>query len=162
MLSKEDTAKLLKKSRDNKTTLSRALECIASSAVLANLDPLKYDRVAVDGAISFRRFLSLPNKDIEDQIGVYVSVYLNEHVRPVSTPPSSTNEDNTADQTTALDIFSWADTRAVRSVIAEEIARNGKNSIVGLLRWVSNLNSFCLSKLGKHRDETFEITKIGV
>jgi hypothetical protein len=27
---------------------------------------------------------------------------------------------------------------------------------------VSNLNSFCLSKLGKHREETFKITNIGV
>jgi hypothetical protein len=130
VLSKEDTAKLLQQSRDNKTTLSGALQYIASSAVLANLDPLKYDRVAVDGVISFRQFLSLPNKNTEDQIGVYVSVYLNEHVHPVSMSSGSTNEENTADQTTALEVFSCANARAIRSVIAGEIAKKVKIALL--------------------------------
>ncbi|KAH8721522.1 alcohol acetyltransferase [Phaeosphaeriaceae sp. PMI808] len=156
VLSKQDTLKLLQSSRENKTTLTGALECITSSAVLANLDPSKHDRVTVDGAVSFRRFITLPDIDIEDQIGVYVSVYMNEHVNSIS------SEGKTTSQATALDIFSWAEARAVRSVIDKEIAKHGTNSRVSLIRWLGNLNSFWLSKVGKEREETFEVTNIGV
>jgi hypothetical protein len=71
-----------------------------------------------------------PRQNIEDQVGVYVSVCLNEHVRPNSISTSSTEEGKTVGQTTALDIFSWAEARAVRSVITREIVKNGKIALL--------------------------------
>jgi hypothetical protein len=102
VLSRQDTAKLLQLCKDNKTTLPGALECIASSAVLANLDLSKHDHVIVDGVVSFRRFLTFPDKHIENRIGVFVSVYSNEHVRLISTSPNPTEESEAVYQDTAL------------------------------------------------------------
>jgi hypothetical protein len=46
--------------------------------------------------------------------------------------------------------------------ITKEITKNGKNSVVGLLRWVGNQTASLSGKVGQDREETFEITNIGV
>jgi hypothetical protein len=158
VLSRDNTAKLIQLSRDNKTTLTATLECVTSSAILANLDPSNHDRVKVDGALSFRCFMKDLDIDINNQMGAYVSQYLNEHVHP----NSAAQGNGAAGQTTAHDIFSWTEAQATRAVITKEIGKNGKNSVVGLLKWVGNQNTFWLGKVGQDREESFEITNIGV
>jgi hypothetical protein len=88
-----------------------------------------------------------------------IDLHTNGHVRPDSSLLSSAKNGEPANQITALDIFIWADAQAVRSVITCEIAKNRADSIVDLLHWVGNLNSFWLSKVGK---EQGEITNIGL
>jgi hypothetical protein len=44
----------------------------------------------------------------------------------------------------------------------KEITKNGKNSVVSLLRWVGNQTASLSGKVGQDREETFEITNIGV
>ncbi|EMD59962.1 hypothetical protein COCSADRAFT_99655 [Bipolaris sorokiniana ND90Pr] len=161
VLSKLDTDSLLEMSRNNKTTLSGTLECVTSAAVLVNLDSKKFDRITVAGAISFRRFFRLEGKDIDNEIGVYVSTYRNEHINPISTHSDLIQETKASGQNHVSNIFSWDEARAVRSVINEEIARKGRNSMAGLAHWIGNPNSFWLGKLGKYREEAFCITNIG-
>jgi hypothetical protein len=125
-------------SRHNKTTLTATLECDTSSAILANLDPSEHDRVKVDGALSFRCFMKDLDIEIDNQMGAYVSQYLNEHVHP----NPATQDNGAADQRTACDMFSWTKAHATLAVIIKEIAKNGKISVVGRLKWVGNKNTF--------------------
>ncbi|KAF2112761.1 alcohol acetyltransferase [Lophiotrema nucula] len=167
VLSKEKSTALLELSREHRTTLTGTLQCIAASAVLANLDPSKHDRMRVDGAVSLRRFLSLPDRDIEDQIGAWVSQYFYTHVRPApSTPPQHPAKEegapNEPSTTTALGLFSWSEAQNVREAIAAELAKEGKNSMVGCIRWVPSLHSFFQAHVGRDRSESFELSNIGV
>ena len=149
--SKDATAKLVQRCRENKATLTNMLETVVASAILANLGP-QYDRVTVSGAMSLRRFLSLPDRDIEDEIGVYASSYNTMHIRPRL---------NSKAEFLSLDIFSWDQARTVRNVITTEIENKGKNTMVALIRWIGNQNTFWGRKIGTHRAKTIEMTNIG-
>ncbi|RMZ72664.1 Alcohol acetyltransferase [Pyrenophora seminiperda CCB06] len=159
VLSEDKTNKLVGLSRQNKTTLTATMETIIAAATLANLDSSKYDRIVSDGAMSLRRFLSLPETSIEEQIGVYVSMYLNTHVHPSSV--ASEKERRLAEDMTALDIFSWEKAREVCSTITKEVEKNGKNSRSALLGWTGNQRKYWLDRVGKNRTESIELTNIG-
>lgn len=160
VLSKEKTDRLVKLSRENKTTLTATMETVISAATLANLDSSKYDRIVSDGAMSLRRFLNLPETSIEEQIGVYVTMYLNTHVHPAFIAPEK--EKMLTEDMTAFDIFSWEKAREARSTITKEVEKKGKNSRSALLGWTGNQRKYWLKKVGKDRTESIELTNIGV
>jgi hypothetical protein len=99
-----------------------------------------------------------PDIDIDNYMGTYVSRYLNEHVHP----NSPTRGSGAAGQSTARDMFPWTEAQATRAFITKEIAKNGKNSVVSLLKWVGNQNIFWSGKMGIGREEMFGITNIVV
>ena len=160
VISKEKTSKLVKLSRENKTTLTATMETVIAAATLANIDSSKYDHIVADGAMSLRRFLSLPETSIEEQIGVYVSMYLNMHMHPSSMVREKGRIP--AEDMTALDIFSWEKAREIRSTIIKEVEKNGKNSRAALLGWTGNQRKYWLKKIGKNRTESIELTNIGI
>jgi hypothetical protein len=59
-------------------------------------------------------------------------------------------------------MFPWTEAQATRAFITKEIAKNGKNSVVSLLKWVGNQNIFWSGKMGIGREEMFGITNIVV
>lgn len=155
ILSKSQTAQLVALSRANKTTVTAALQTIIASALLANLDADKFDKVQGDGALSLRPNLTLEGRDVEEEIGVWVSRWVHTFSRQPGSPTSTSNGG-------ALASFSWESARAVRESITQEVAGNGKNSVVGLLRWVSDLHQFFTKRIGMARSESFEISSLGV
>jgi len=143
------TNKLLELSRNNKTTMTGTLECIIASAVLANLDPDKYERVKVDGPISMRRFMKWKGGSLDDELVSGMTEYAYVHARPASSSPPSPST-------------SWEDARGVRAAIQKELDKNGRNSVVGLLRWVDDIQKFFTDQLGKERANSFEMSNVGV
>jgi hypothetical protein len=154
ILSHSRTSALVALSRKNKTTVTAVLDVVIASALLANLGP-EFDSVKGGGPISLRPAIKkmnlVPDVDIDQALGVYVSQYGYTHSR---LPSSSSHS--------ALASFSWDEARAVRYTIVQEVAKNGSNSMVGLLRWVSDLQSFFTKRIGLPRGDSFEISNVGV
>jgi hypothetical protein len=149
VLSSSTTKRLLQLSRENRTTMTGTLQCIIASAVLSSLDPEKYDRVKVDGPISMRRFMKWDGGNIEDEFVSGMTEYTYVHTRPTATSPLPSS-------------FSWDDARAVRAAIQKELDKKGQNSVVGLLRWVDDIQKYFTDQLGQERTNTFELSNIGV
>lgn len=143
------TKKLLELSRANKTTMTGTLQCIVASAVLANLDPEKYERVKGDGPISMRRFMKWDGGNIEDEFVSGITAYTYVHTRRASSAPVSSS-------------FSWNDARGVCTAINKELDKKGHDSVVGLLRWVNDIHKYFTDQVGKERSNTFEMSNIGV
>jgi len=155
VFAKKQTSELVALSRKNRTTVTATLEVVVASALLANLGP-EFGVVKGGGPISLRsdiKSLDLnADVDIDQTIGVYVSQYGYTHSRLPSSPIS----------TPALASFSWDEARAVRQTIVQEVTKMGSNSIVGLLRWVSDLQSFFTKRIGLPRGDSFEVSNVGV
>jgi hypothetical protein len=101
--------------------------------------------------VSFRRWLPVDTVD-RDSIGTWVSRYGFEH-QFVPKDNSSHSE--------AIKFFSWEDARKVKATIQKEIDNQGKDSVVGLLKYAGDLHKFARQKIGKPRDESFELSNIG-
>ncbi|KAF2465683.1 uncharacterized protein BDR25DRAFT_294701 [Lindgomyces ingoldianus] len=147
-LSQQATTRLVQVSRENKTSVTATLECLVAAAIFSHLPGAEegggVDRVTACGATSLRRFL-LKEMVSDESLGCWVSRYGFEHRR-----------------TRKGDPFSWAEARKVRQTINKELDKKGKDSTVGLLRWVPDLHKFFLGKMGKERGDSFELSNVGV
>ncbi|KAF1997062.1 hypothetical protein P154DRAFT_298047 [Amniculicola lignicola CBS 123094] len=169
-LSKATTSTLLTLSRKNKTTLQGTLETLLAATIILNLEEGKYDRLSVVGAISLRPLLLPPpgssttQEEIQNGMGVYVSKYSYEHHYPSSLPLATSSSSNATPtpQPKAIDLFSWDEARKVREAITLELEKKGRNTATGLLRWVSDIPKFFREKVGKVREDSFELSNIGV
>ena len=141
---------LLTLSRRHSVTLTATLEVVLVAAVFANLNT-DYQELHVAGAVSLRRFVPALN---EDSFGNYVSRYIHHHRRSESIGTSS----SAAEAMQAI----WKDAQDVKSSIDGELSKNGRNSIVGLLRWAGPLETFFKQKDNKSREGSFEISNVGV
>ncbi|KAK4936581.1 Alcohol acetyltransferase [Elasticomyces elasticus] len=149
--SQDTTASLLRACRSHSTTLTAVVEVLTAAAVLTEL-PSEYSIVRCDGAIAMRRWL--PHDVVnENSIGNWVSRYVDEHRRTAG---------DVRARSKAIDLFSWDEARRVRKTIETELNKEGKNSVVGLLKYAGDLHQRFKGKIGKDRDETFEISNIGV
>jgi hypothetical protein len=153
VFSKKQTSELVALSRKNNTTITAVLEVVVASALLANLGP-EFGVVQGGGPISLRSDIKSLNVDfdIDQAMGVYVSQYGYTHSRLLSLSPV----------TPALASFSWDEARIVRQTIVQEVAKKGSDSMVGLLRWVSDLQSFFTKRIGLPRGDSFEVSNVGV
>jgi hypothetical protein len=61
-----------------------------------------------------------------------------------------------------MPLFSWDEARRVRGTIEAELSKRGRNSIVGLLRYAGDYHEFFRKKIGRRREESFEVSNIGV
>lgn len=147
VLSSIVTKQLLTLSRKNATTLTGTLQCIIASATLSNLDPEKFERVKANGPISMRRFMKWDGGELEDVFVNGMTEYNYVHARSAS--PSSASS------------FSWDEARSVRAAIQTELDKNGNNSVVGLLRYVSDIHKLFTDKIGQERANSFEMSNIG-
>jgi hypothetical protein len=151
VLSTETTRKLAQVSREEKTSVTATLQCLLAASLFANLPATEYDRLKIQGPISMKRFLNVEEKQMTNAITTYS--YL--HSRPLS-PLTATSTSN------VLQKLSWNEARAVKSTITAELAKEGRDSPIALLRYVSDMPKYFLEKLGQPRDPTTEISNVGV
>lgn len=147
VLSSTTVKRLLELSRKNKTTITGTLQCIIASATLSNLDTEKYERVKVDGPISLRQLMKWDGGNLDDEFVNGMTEYGYVHKRATTQSSSS---------------FSWNEARSVRAAIQEELGKKGSNSVVGLLRYVSDIQKYFLEQVGNERTDTFEMSNIGL
>jgi hypothetical protein len=170
--SQEVTSNLLKACKSQSTTLTAAVQAMLAAVLLASLPALSqssdsggqkpYSTLVCDGAISFRRWLPTDKVD-DDSIGDWVTRYVYQHQLP--SPQSPGKRKNNASSPIiddALEIFSWDEARKIRQTIETEINKNGKDSVVGLLKFAGNLHNYFTGKIGKPRGESFELSNLGV
>jgi hypothetical protein len=127
------------------TTITALLQVIVARSIFAHI-PAHFTRLACSGAISCRRWLP----DIsEDAMGVWVQDYEEAYSRAAVLPSD--------------DSFPWAETRRSRKTIESVLKMKGKNASTSLLQFVDDYqNELCLSKIGKERDKSFEVSNIGL
>ncbi|KEF53418.1 uncharacterized protein A1O9_10393 [Exophiala aquamarina CBS 119918] len=147
------TQNLVRLCRSQYTSVTAALEAALAAAVFTELPYNQYDRLRVDGAVSLRRWLPEEVVD-ENSMGNWVSRYLEEHRRPQHNRPTETTD--------ALGLFSWDEARRIKATIDLELAKCGKDSVVGLLRFAGDLHKYFKGKVGASREESFEFSNVGV
>ncbi|PYH91925.1 hypothetical protein BO71DRAFT_400999 [Aspergillus ellipticus CBS 707.79] len=131
--------------RQNNTTITCALQTAIARALFAHL-PQKYTKVKLTGAISSRRWLK---GEITDQsMGIWVVDYSDTYLRRRVANYSTT--------------FPWDEAKRSRETLERVLNREGKNTGVGLLKYVGNFNEFLKGKIGKDRGDSFEVSNIGV
>ena len=152
-MSRDNTQKSLIASRTNSTTLTATAQTLLAATLFEHLPSERYSRLMGTGAISLRRFMP---KDIidDDSMGTYVSAYKFMHLR--TTSKVNHGHDN------EIERFSWDEARRVKSAIDAELDKKGHDSVVGLLRYAGDLLAFLNKKVGKERDQSFEVSNIGV
>ncbi|KAI1940545.1 Alcohol acetyltransferase [Ophidiomyces ophidiicola] len=144
-LSKSDSAALRKSCRDQGTTITGAIQTLLARALFICL-PIEFTKLSCTSAISIRRWLS---SDIitSDSIGVWVMDYADLYKRNhVAQPPS----------------FPWDEARRSRKTIEETLSRRGRDTKVGLLRFVRDVPGELLTcMIGRERSVSFEISNLG-
>ncbi|KAL1962165.1 hypothetical protein VTN77DRAFT_511 [Rasamsonia byssochlamydoides] len=143
VLSKSTTMKLRKACQMNGTTVTAALQAMIAR-VIFNHVPATFKKLRCSGAISLRRWLL--ETITEDSIGVWVQEYEEVYER-----------DNFNGQE-----FPWDEARRSRRTIEHVLEQKGRNQSIGLLKYVSDYHrDLFLSKVGKPRHSSFELSNIG-
>ncbi|PWY83449.1 hypothetical protein BO70DRAFT_313778 [Aspergillus heteromorphus CBS 117.55] len=136
---------LRNKCRQQNTTITGALQTAIARALFAHL-PDQCTKVQLTGAISSRRWLK---GQITDQsMGVWVVEYGDSYGRKQVTRDPAT--------------FPWDEARRSRATVERVLSREGKNTGVGLLKYVGNFIDLLKNKIGKDRGDSFEVSNIGV
>ncbi|KAF2634812.1 hypothetical protein P280DRAFT_212505 [Massarina eburnea CBS 473.64] len=144
VLSPSTTKRVLELGRKNRTTMQGTLQSLLASATLANLDEQEYSRVRISGPISLRRFMRWDGGSLDDEFVNGVSEYTLVHGREAE------NES-----------ISWDTARTVRAAIQTELDKKGSNSVIGLLRYVSDMHKFFTEQVGKERGNSLELSNVG-
>ncbi|EFQ99877.1 hypothetical protein MGYG_02889 [Nannizzia gypsea CBS 118893] len=147
VVSKRDATVFREVCRENKATVTAGLQTVLAQALFKQI-PEQYTKLTCEGAISARRWLTDPSIT-DDSIGVWVHGYHEEYSR-----------DNVCKSDNA---FSWDEARRSKQTLDAVLSRRGKNSLTGMLKYAKDyVNELFLSKLGKEREKSFEVSNIGV
>ncbi|EHA28288.1 hypothetical protein ASPNIDRAFT_134470, partial [Aspergillus niger ATCC 1015] len=140
------SAALRKNCRQNNATVTSALQAAVARALFTHL-PEKYTRVQMNGALSCRRWLK--GGEVTDQsMGVWVMDFGESFYR------------NQVNQ--YPDTFPWGQARKSRTTIEQALGREGKNAGVCLLKYIDNFQDLFGGKIGKNRNESFEVSNVGI
>ncbi|GKZ92288.1 hypothetical protein CBS147343_10562 [Aspergillus niger] len=140
------SAALRKNCRQNNATVTSALQAAVARALFTHL-PEKYTRVQMNGALSCRRWLK--GGEVTDQsMGVWVMDFGESFYR------------NQVNQ--YPDTFPWGQARKSRTTIEQALGREGKNAGVCLLKYIDNFQDLFGGKIGKDRNESFEVSNVGI
>ncbi|KAF2648155.1 hypothetical protein K491DRAFT_722809 [Lophiostoma macrostomum CBS 122681] len=170
VLDKVTTKRLVQLSRREGTTLTGTLQSIIAASIFINLRDSGKDhqhtRLHSSGAISLRRFLTLPSHDsdgnslaeldINEQIGTWAGPYDFDHYL------ASSKNRGLSKATRVADLFSWTEARAIKAAISTEVSKNLSNNPIGLMRYISSIPTFFTSQIGKERSDSFELSNVGV
>jgi hypothetical protein len=127
------------------TTITAFLQTIFARAIFAHI-PAEFTRLACTGAISCRRWL--PAIVTDETMGVWVQGFEESYLR-----------DAVAISTTA---FPWEEARRSKQTVQAVLRNKGKDSSINLLQFVDDYQEeLCLSKVGKEREGSFEVSNIG-
>ncbi|KIV90521.1 hypothetical protein PV10_07818 [Exophiala mesophila] len=153
--SRSITNGLLAASRAHSTTLTATIEVAIALALFAHLDANEYSTLRGNGTVGLRRLLP-PDVIDDDSMGTFVSRYVQDHHRPTGLTGKGAKNEN------LIDYFSWDESRSVKATIASELAKNGTNVEIALLRWVSDFHQFFNGCIGQARETGFEVSNLGI
>lgn len=145
-LSNPKTAAIKHLCRNHDTSITAMLQTLLARAIFAHI-PHNYTKLRCTGAVSSRRWL--PNDVVTDEsIGVWVQDFTDKYHRKAVSEPAS---------------FPWDEAQRSKTNIDAVLRRRGKNTKVGLLRFVKDFHRDLLTQnLGKERELSFEVSNIGV
>ncbi|RHZ49539.1 uncharacterized protein CDV56_104520 [Aspergillus thermomutatus] len=130
--------------RRNNTTMTAVLETVIARSLFARL-PEKFTSVKCTGAMSTRRWM--PDIISDDSMGVWVQDF---------------GETFSRNKVTG-DGFPWEEARRARQTIENVLNLKGKNASPNLLKYVDDFQEeLFLSKVGKARKSSFEVSNVGV
>ena len=136
--------------RQNKTTITAALQTLVAGVLFSQL-PDKYDSLKCSGALSMRRFLNESAGVTDDSMGVLIQDL------------SETYSRNAFQAQSTHSMLPWSEAQRSRRTIEHALSLKGTNTVIGLLRYVKNFQEeLLLSKIGKERNSSFEVSNLGV
>ncbi|CAG8027637.1 unnamed protein product [Penicillium nalgiovense] len=128
------------------TTITALLQTIVARSIFAHI-PSEFTLLACTGALSSRRWL--PDVITGESMGVWVQDYEETYSRAAVAPSGES--------------FPWAETRRSRRTIESVLKMEGKNASTSLLQFVDDFQEeLCLSKVGKDREKSFEVSNVGI
>ncbi|KAJ5952935.1 uncharacterized protein N7479_011348 [Penicillium vulpinum] len=132
--------------RKEGTTITALLQTIVARSIFAHIPP-EFTRLACTGALSSRRWL--PDVITDESMGVWVQDYEETYSRAAVTLSDGS--------------FPWTEARRSRKTIQSVLKMEGKNASTSLLQFVDDFQEeLCLSKVGKDREKSFEVSNVGV
>lgn len=130
--------------RRNNTTITGALQTIVSRAFFTHL-PEAFTQIKCNGPLSSRKFL--PGIVTDDSIGVWIQDYNEYYTR----------------KDVLVDSFPWNEAQRSRRTIESTLRLQGTNASPNLLKYVNDIHQeLFLSKVGKPRGSSFELSNIGI
>ncbi|PYH72786.1 uncharacterized protein BO88DRAFT_441338 [Aspergillus vadensis CBS 113365] len=133
VISETVSTALRKRCRQNQTTITSAIHTAVARSLLAHL-PEEYTRLEAISAMSSRRWLKEEEGITDQSMGM-------DHY--------------------SSDSFPWEVTRTSCATIKQVLSREGKDTSVGLLKYV-DMWSYIQSEMGKDRDVSFKTSNLGV
>jgi hypothetical protein len=149
-VSSEKTISILSACREHKTTLTGLLQALIASSLAYHVpDATSF----VSATPSSPRHVSgiSPTSDIAVQVCSHSYTFtpsVLSAIRTCSTPAQLTNQ-------------IWEISKAFRTSLATEIARLPVDNVAGLLPYAGSIHKMFLSKLGRPREDTFQVSNIG-
>jgi hypothetical protein len=146
----KDVASILSACREQKTTLTGLFEGLLVSSLAFHIP--NATSFASNTSISPRSLSGISSTDdIAVQVCTHSSAYNSDVVSAIR---DASHSGQVTDQV-------WGIARDFRKSLATEMARMPKDNAAGLLPYAGNIHSFFRSKLGKPREETFQISNVG-
>ncbi|KAK2808357.1 hypothetical protein FQN50_004742 [Emmonsiellopsis sp. PD_5] len=147
-VSKDRTTLLKNLCRKNETTITATLQTIVAGALFTKLQK-NHSNLECAGVISSRRWLRDPVND--DSMGVWVQDF-HEHY----------SREKFFDQDGSFKL-PWDEARRSRKTIEATLKLEDTNAMPNMLKYVNDYhNDLYLSKLGKDRQQSFEVSNIGI
>jgi hypothetical protein len=129
--------------KEKRTTVQATLQTLVATCLFQVL-PDKFTRLKCLVPVSLKRWFGKEQIG-EDVMGVYLSG----------------PEDAYSRACLPTDNFSWDEARRSRETVAQYLENKGRDDVVGLFRYIGVFERFCWSKVGRARDESFEVSNIG-
>ena len=144
--------------RKNGTTITAALQTLIAGLLFSELSET-FTKLACSGALSARRFLSSECGVSDDTMGVYVQDMSETYTHTSFRQHSNTN----ANSEETHHVLARSEAQRSRRNIENTLSLNGANAGVNLLRYVGNFQQdLFLSKVGRERDLSFELSNLGL
>ncbi|KAF2629433.1 hypothetical protein BU25DRAFT_457096 [Macroventuria anomochaeta] len=144
ILTAELTTAFAKKCRAEATSVTAAISTLLATILFR--DTLPHNELRIGTPISLRPFLSIPKSCMVNAITNHTFIF-------------NYNGNNSR---SIVRTFSWDIARQVKAGISQELAKQGADNPVALLKYVSNMQDYFLEKLGKPRDSSAEVSNLGV
>lgn len=145
VISAETTRAFAMKCRNESTSVTAALSTLLAAVLFHIVRP--YSELKVDTPISLRPFLSL---------------HTNQMVNAITNHTFTFSRISDSEDFNMTDNFSWDTARQVKQALATEVDKKGADNPIALLKYVSDMPSYFVSKLGTPRDSSAEVSNLGV
>jgi hypothetical protein len=140
--------------RANETTVTAALQTLIAGTLFAHL-PDTFTSLACSGALSTRRFLPRDAGITDDVMGVFI--------QDMSETYKRYSFEHAEGSKLELPVLAWSEARRSRRNIEHTLSLKGANAGVNLLKYVNNFHEeLFLSKIGQHREKSFEVSNLGL